>query len=100
MLFDAASRPEFGPVGERFAAGRADRHGGQRPRGARSSASFEIGPSFGIDGTIMTSDDNWLRLFPDRSRDEIELGLIRLRPGADPVAVRDRLRAYCRRTCW
>ena len=24
-----------------------------------------MGPSFGIDGSLMTSDDNWLRLFPD-----------------------------------
>jgi putative ABC transport system permease protein len=53
----------------------------------------EIGPSFGIDGTVMTSIDNWLRLFPDRPRDEIQLGLIRLKPGADAVAVRDELRA-------
>ena len=53
---------------------------------------LEIGPSFGIDGTIMTSIDNWLRLFPERPRDEIQLGLIRLRPGADAVVARDRLR--------
>ena len=35
---------------------------------------FEMGTSFGIDGTVITSDDNWLRLFPDRPRDEIQLG--------------------------
>ena len=52
----------------------------------------EIGPSFGIDGTVITSIDNWLRLFPDRPREEIQLGLIRLRDGADPVAARDALR--------
>jgi putative ABC transport system permease protein len=52
---------------------------------------FEMGPSFGIDGNIITSEDNWLRLFPARSRNDIHLGLIRLRPGADPDAVRNRL---------
>ena len=36
----------------------------------------EIGPSFGIDGTVLTSVDNWLRLFPDRSRNQIQLGLV------------------------
>ncbi len=36
--------------------------------------------------------DNWLRLFPDRDRNEIQLGLLRLDPAADPDLVRDRLR--------
>ena len=39
---------------------------------------FKMGTSFGIDGTIITSDDNWLRLFPDITKNEIQLGLIRL----------------------
>jgi putative ABC transport system permease protein len=52
----------------------------------------EIGPSFGIDGTILTSVDNWLRLFPDRPRNDIQLGLIRLKDGVDPAVARDRLR--------
>jgi len=53
-----------------------------------------MGTSFGIDGSFFTSTDNWLRLFPHRSRNEIQLGLIRLRQGADSVTVRDRLRDY------
>ena len=40
----------------------------------------------------MTSVDNWLRLFPDRPREEIQLGLINLREGADANRVRDRLK--------
>ncbi len=91
VLFDSASRPEFGPVGARFAA--------DGPivteindREVKVVGVFEIGPSFGIDATVLTSDDNWLRLFPDRSREKISLGLIRLKAGADPLAVRDRLR--------
>ena len=53
---------------------------------------FEMGTSFGIDGTVMTSVDNWLRLFPDRPRDEIQIGLLRLDAAAEPDQVRDRLR--------
>ena len=53
-----------------------------------------MGTSFGIDGSIMTSADNWLRLFPSRSRNEIQLGLIRLHQGADAERVRNRLREY------
>jgi putative ABC transport system permease protein len=93
VLFDRAARPEFGPVAQKFAA--------EGPitteindREVRVVGLFEVGPSFGIDGTILTSDDNWLRLFPDRAREAIHLGLVRLKPGADVAAVRDRLRAY------
>ena len=92
VLFDAASRPEFGDVRKRFDAdGPITTEINDRT--VKVVGLVEIGPSFGIDGTVMTSVDNWLRLFPDRPRDEIQLGLIRLKPGADAVAVRDELRA-------
>jgi putative ABC transport system permease protein len=93
VLFDAASRPEFGPVGPTF------RDTGPfatevNDRQVEVVGLVEIGPSFGIDGTVITSVDNWLRLFPERPRNDIQLGLIRLKEGADPVAVRDALRAF------
>jgi len=91
VLFDAASRPEFGPVGATFRE-----HGAftteVNDREVKVVGLVEIGPSFGIDGTVITSVDNWLRLFPDRPRNEIQLGLIRLKPGADPAAVEKTLR--------
>lgn len=92
VLFDAASRPEFGPVAREFAAG-GPVTTEINDREVKVVGLFEVGPSFGIDGTVITSDDNWLRLFPDRPREEIALGLVRLRAGADPVAARERLRA-------
>jgi putative ABC transport system permease protein len=92
VLFDAASRPEFGPVAEQFDP--------SKPlateindRAIKVVGLYEMGPSFGIDGNIITSEDNWLRLFPERSRNDIQLGLIKLKPGADAVAVRDELKA-------
>jgi len=92
VLFDAASRPEFGDMRTRFAAeGPVTTEINNRT--VKVVGLIEIGPSFGIDGTVMTSIDNWLRLFPERPRDEIQLGLIRLAPGTDAVAVRDELRA-------
>jgi putative ABC transport system permease protein len=92
VLFDGASRPEFGPVAERFAAGEAIATE-INDREVRVAGVVEIGPSFGIDGTVLTSVDNWLRLFPDRPRHDIQLGLIRLADGADAKRVRDELRA-------
>lgn len=93
VLFDAASRPEFGPVAREFDASTGLKTE-LNNRQIRVVGLFKMGTSFGIDGNIMTSEDNWLRLFPDRSRNEIELGLIRLKEGADPDATRDRLRNY------
>lgn len=93
ILFDALSRPEFGPVGESVAAGDTVRTEINN-REVEVVGTYEMGTSFGIDGSFFTSTDNWLRLFPQRSRNEIQLGLIRLRQGADSVAVRDRLRDY------
>ena len=93
VLFDRGSRPEFGDVSGAFESGQPvvteinDRE-------TEVIGLFEMGTSFGIDGTIITSDDNWLRLFPDQPRSEIQLGLIRLQQGRDAGAVRDALDDY------
>jgi len=92
-LFDRASRPEFGPVGEKWRPD-APVSTELNDRAISVVGLVEIGPSFGIDGTVLTSVDNWLRLFPDRSRNQIQLGLVTLKPGVDPAAARDRLRSY------
>jgi putative ABC transport system permease protein len=91
VVFDSASRPEFGPVAETF-----------RSEGALTTeindreidvvGLFKMGTSFGIDGTILTSEDNWLRMFPERPRGYVQLGLINLSDGADADQVRDQLR--------
>ena len=93
VLFDAKSRPEFGPVAETL------RRQGRvvteiNDHEVEVVGLFDMGTSFGIDGNVITSDDNWLRLFPDRPREEIQLGLIRLAASADAGEVSERLRAY------
>ena len=93
VIIDALSRPEFGPVAEEFLAGEKivteinDRR-------VKVVGLYEMGTSFGIDGSFMTSSDNWLRLFPNRPRDQIQLGLIRLKEGVNHEAVRDRLAGH------
>jgi putative ABC transport system permease protein len=91
-LFDAQSRPEYGAVAEHVRRGEhvvAEVNG----REIEIGGLFEMGTSFGIDASLLTSDTNFLRLFPDRARTQIDLGLVRLEPGADAEVVRDRLRA-------
>jgi putative ABC transport system permease protein len=93
VLFDIASRPEFGPVAKEFDQD-TSLTTELNDRKVKVVGLFKMGTSFGIDGNILTSEDNWLRLFPGRSRNDIELGLIKLKDGADAVATRDRLRNY------
>lgn len=93
VLFDSKSRPEFGPVASSFEAGE-EIVTEINDRKIKVAGLYEMGTSFGIDGSFMTSTDNWMRLFPDRPRNQIQLGLIRLREGADHEAVRDRLIEY------
>jgi len=93
VLFDRASRPEFGPVAEAIEAG--ERVVTEiNDREVEVTGLFEMGTSFGIDGTVVTSDDNWLRLFPDKPRSEIQLGLIRLKDGYSPNDIRDQMDAW------
>jgi putative ABC transport system permease protein len=90
VLFDARSRPEFGPVVERFASG-AVVSAEVNDRRLTVAGLFELGTSFGIDGTLVTSELNFRRVFPSRAPGEIDVGLVQLAPGADARAVRARL---------
>ncbi len=52
-----------------------------------------IGASFDVEGNLVTSDANFIRLFPQRAPGSIDLGVVRLRPGADPGLVKRELQA-------
>lgn len=58
------------------------------------SGLFTLGASFGADGNLMTSDQNFLLLFPRREAASINLGLIQLQPGYDPQLVAKNLRSH------
>lgn len=90
VLFDERSRDEFGPVASWFRQGRTveSEISGKR---LRVAGLFAVGPSFGADGNLLTSSETFLSLLPNTPPGSIELGLIRLRPGADPEAVAKRL---------
>jgi putative ABC transport system permease protein len=91
VLFDELSRPEFGPVAKWFRAGRTvdTEISGKR---LRVAGLVRLGPSFGADGNMITSRETFHKILPTTPSGSIELGLIRLQPGADAVLVADRLR--------
>jgi putative ABC transport system permease protein len=92
VLYDRAGRPEFGNVAAVLDSGRPLTTEANN-RAITVGGLFEMGTSFGVDGTLVTSDTNFLRLFPYRERGLIDIGAIRLRPGTDRIATRDALRA-------
>ena len=91
VLFDDRSRPEFGPIAEWFNQGKVvdTEVAGKR---VRVAGLVSLGPSFGADGNMLTSRETFLQLMPSTPPGSIELGLIRLTPGADPTAVAARLK--------
>jgi putative ABC transport system permease protein len=93
VLYDAASRPEFGPIPELLRASRSGIETEVANRRVRIAGLFSLGTSFGIDASLVTSDLNFRRIFPQRPPGMIDLGLIQLAPGADPEAVRDAIAA-------
>lgn len=45
--------------------------------------TFVMGASFAANGNVITSHSTFLRLFPTRKPDEIDIGAIQLKPGTD-----------------
>lgn len=54
---------------------------------------FSMGPTFGVDGTMITSDINFRRI-TGQSLDRVSLGVVRLRPGSNIDEVKTRLQQH------
>ena len=81
VLFDSIRRPEFGPVSEMFEKdGRVLTEISGKT--VEVAGLFQLGTSFGSDGHVVMSDDTFLEL-TNRHPGIIDVGLIRLKPGAD-----------------
>ncbi len=90
VMFDEYSRPEFGPVREMLEAGKNRTEVNDYK--VTIVGLFQLGISFAADGNIVTSDLNFLRIFPNRSANDIDIGVIRLHPDASIAQVKKELR--------
>ena len=85
ILVDSATRPIFGPLTPGRVVDLGDRAmtiGGQ----------YMLGTGFMGLGVALASEPNFARLFPGHGLSEVNLGPIRLKPGADPGRVAGDLR--------
>ena len=95
ILFDEATRGEYGEVIEQIKQGqtvKTEING----RTITVDNLFKVGASFAADGTLMTSDQNFLRLFPNQDSGSVNLGLIRLEPGYQAEEVAEKIKYHLR----
>ncbi len=90
VLFDQAGRPEYGAIADWF---KKDSSVDIELNGKMVSVKglFTNGASFAADGNVITSDSTFLQLFRERKPEQIEVGLITLKPGVDAEKVRSHL---------
>jgi putative ABC transport system permease protein len=86
VLVDSQTRSIFGPL----TAGRVIDLDGHR---ITIGGPYVLGTGFLGLGVVLASEANFFRIFPQRPRDSVNLGLVTLKPGADPDKVAQALRA-------
>ncbi|MGL4881345.1 MAG: ABC transporter permease DevC, partial [Waterburya sp.] len=96
-LFDRDSRPEFGPIVQKFAQKQeveleiTSFNEIKLAKKFKVRSLFSLGPSFGVDGNLITNYSTFLDIFTDRSADLIDLGIIILKPNANQQEVQANL---------
>jgi putative ABC transport system permease protein len=93
FIFDRAARGEYKETFAQIDQGKLINTEIDR-RTITISGLFKIGASFIADGTLISSDQNFLRLFPRRDVGSVSLGLVQLQPGSDPKQVADSLKQH------
>lgn len=93
FLFDRSARGDYNEVIAQLDQGKPVTTEIER-RTITIGGLFQLGASFGADGSLITSDQNFLRLFPRREPGSISLGLIQLQPETDPQQVAIALKAH------
>jgi putative ABC transport system permease protein len=93
VLFDRGSRGDYKETIAQVEAGKTITTEAEG-RTIRIGGLFTLGASFGTDGILMTSDQNFLRLFPKRNVGSISLGLIDVKPGHNPLQIANTLKSH------
>lgn len=85
VIVDSETRPKYG----NRRPGHAIELGG---RNVTVIDEYKLGTSFLELGIVLTSDQNYRRIIPKSSLDDVGIGLVKIRPGADSLAVVQALR--------
>ncbi len=82
VLFDRAARGDYQKTIAQLELGKTVKTEVER-RTVTITGLFTLGASFSADGTLITSDQNFLRLFPRQLASSVSVGLIQIQPGFD-----------------
>lgn len=93
VLFDRASRGEYDRVIEQIQQGQKITTESDRTT-ITIGGLFTVGASFADDGALITSDQNFMRLFPRKQPGLVSIGVINLAAGQNPETVRTFLNTY------
>ena len=93
ILFDQGTRGDYAETIAQVEAGESVTTEIER-RTVSIGGLFEIGASFLADGFLITSDQNFLRLFPRRDANVISFGLLKVEPGRDSITIAQQLNDY------
>jgi putative ABC transport system permease protein len=93
VLFDRLARGQYKEMIAQMNAGQTVTTEAERTT-LTLGGLFTLGASFGADANVIASDQTFLRLFPRREAASINLGLIRVQPGADPQQVAAALKPH------
>ena len=93
VLFDRASRGEYDRIISQIEQGKTITTESDRTT-VTIGGLFKVGASFADDGALITSDQNFMRLFPRKQPALVSIGVINLEEGREPVDVRRSLNAY------
>lgn len=93
VLFDRASRGEYDEVIAQIEAGKTI---DTEIEGTTVTIAglFEVGASFADDGALITSEQNFMRLFPQKQPGTVSLGIVNLETGQDSESAKQALNAH------
>lgn len=93
LLFDTRSKANAGPV---VSVVRQQGAYATELRGVRAVVTglFTMGVTFAADINLITSDTNFKNYFPDQSNDDIQMGVIQLESGVNPLQVKATLESF------
>lgn len=90
ILFDQGTRGDYADTIQQVSAGKKVTTEIDR-RTVSVDGLFEIGASFLADGFLITSDQNFLRLFPKRDANVVSFGLVKVESGREPLIIAQQL---------
>ncbi|MFM6323167.1 MAG: ABC transporter permease DevC [Microcystis panniformis] len=82
VLFDQGSRPEYGTIPQLLNQSK-NLEIQLNDKNVEVIGLFDIGASFVTDGNVITGDSTFINLFPEHKTNNITMGLIKLKSGAD-----------------